>query len=257
MNNQSKQYLLGLLKEGKRLDGREILSYRKPLKVEYGVSKTAEGSAKVTLGDTEVIVGVKLEMGTPYPDSPDTGTIMVGAELLPLSSPEFEPGPPTLKAIELARVVDRGIRESGAVDFKKLCVKSGEKAWTVIIDIVTINDAGGLFDVCGLGALAALKDTKFPEFDGEKIDYKKKTDQGVELVKEPIPVTVYKIGEHFIVDPTNEEDKLSDARLTITSIANGNLCALQKGGEMPLSTTDIEKMIDIAIEKSKELRSAL
>jgi len=127
MNNGT--YLQKLLNEGKRLDGRKILDYRKPLKVEYGISKTAEGSAKVTLGETEVLAGVKLEIGTPYPDAPDKGTIMVGAEQLPLSNKDFESGPPSESAIEWARITDRAIRESGTIDFKKMCITPGEKVW--------------------------------------------------------------------------------------------------------------------------------
>src|SRR3989338_935564 len=111
MDEELKQHVIMLLESDKRLDGRKPLEYRKPLKVEYGFTKTAEGSAKVTLGETEVIVGIKMEVGEPYPDTPDQGTIIVGAELLPLSNPEFELGPPGIQAIELARVVDRGIRE--------------------------------------------------------------------------------------------------------------------------------------------------
>jgi exosome complex component RRP42 len=257
MSDGAKAYLLGLLDKGKRMDGRAILDIRKPVTVEYGISKTAEGSAKVTIGDTQVLAGVKMEVGVPYPDTPDKGTIMVGAELIPLSSPEFEPGPPSMKAIELARVVDRGIRESKALDFKKMCIQEGEKVWNYLIDVVTLNDAGNLIDASGLAALAALKDAKYPEFDGEKIDYKAKTDKGIDLLKEPIPVTVFKIGKYFIVDPTTDEEKLVEARLTITTTSDGTLCALQKGGDLPLSMDDISQMIDIAKEKVKILKEAL
>ncbi|MBR9699043.1 exosome complex protein Rrp42 [Candidatus Woesearchaeota archaeon] len=252
-----KSHIIKLLDNGKRLDGRSALDIRQPLIVEYGVSKTAEGSAKVTCGETEVIVGVKMEMGTPYPDSPDKGTIMVGAELLPLSSPDYEPGPPSIKAVELARVVDRGLRESKAIDFKKLCIEKGEKVWIVIIDIVTINDAGGLFDISALAALAALKDAKFPDMVDGKLDYRNPGKKPVELSKEPIAVTVYKLGKYFIVDPLTEEDKAMDARLTITTTADGTICALQKGGDHPLTEEEVSKMIDIASEKSKEYRKAL
>ncbi len=257
MDLRLKSHMIKLLDEGKRLDRRAPLDYRTPLKVEYGISKTAEGSARVTLGDTIVLAGIKLEISTPYPDSPDTGTIMVGAELVPMSSPDYEPGPPSIKAVELARVVDRGIRESKALDFKKLCIKKGEKSWTVIIDLVTVNDDGGLFDVCALAALAALKDTKFPEIVDDVIDYKKKSKKGIELSKSPIAVTVYKEGKHFLVDPTREEEKAIDSRLTITTAEDGTLCALQKGGESPLTTEDISNMFDIALEKAKILRGAL
>ena len=252
-----RSHIINLLNLGRRLDGRKLTEYRGPITVEYGVVKTAEGSARVKIGDTEVMVGVKMEIGEPYPDMPNEGTIIVGAELLPLSNPEFEPGPPGIQAIELARVVDRGIRESKALDFKKLCIEKGEKIWMVIIDICPINDAGNLFDASSLAALAALKDTKFPAFDDDKIDYKTKTDKSLKLEKVPIAVTVIKIGDKFIVDPDIEEERAIDARLTVSSIENGTLCALQKGGDAPLTQEEIDEMLDIGIEKAKELRKYL
>lgn len=257
MHQELRSHIISLLNAGIRLDGRKLTEYRKPIEVETGVVKTAEGSARVKIGETDVIVGVKLEVGEPYPDTPDEGTIIVGAELLPLSNPEFELGPPGIQAIELARVVDRGIRESKAIEFKKLCITAGEKIWMVVIDICPINDAGNLFDASSLAALAALQSTKYPKFDGEKVDYKEKTDKKLELEKTPIAVTVIKIGDKFIVDPDIEEEKVIDARLTVSSIEDGTLCALQKGGDYPLTAEDIDKMLDIGIEKGKELRKCL
>ncbi len=257
MHRELRSHIISLLNADTRLDGRKLTEYRKPIEVEQNVVKTAEGSARVKIGETEVIVGVKLEVGEPYPDLPDQGTIIVGAELLPLSNPEFELGPPGIQAIELARVVDRGIRESKCIDFKKLCVESGKKVWLIIIDICPINDAGNLFDASSLAALAALKDAKFPSFDGEKIDYKTKTDKKLPLEKTPIAVTVIKIGEKFIVDPDIEEEKAIDARLTVSAIEDGTLCALQKGGDFPITVEDVEKMLEIGIEKGKELRKYL
>ncbi|MBI2660013.1 exosome complex protein Rrp42 [Candidatus Woesearchaeota archaeon] len=257
MHRELRNHIIGLLSANTRLDGRKLTEYRKPIELEQGVVKTAEGSARVKIGETDVIVGVKLEVGEPYPDTPNEGTIIVGAELLPLSNPEFELGPPGIQAIELARVVDRGIRESKAIDFKKLCIAPGEKIWMVIIDICPINDAGNLFDASSLAALAALKNTKFPELEGEKVDYKVKTDKGLELEKTPIAVTVIKIGDKFIVDPDTEEEKAVDARLTVSSIEDGTLCAMQKGGDYPLTIEDIDKMLEIGIEKAKELREYL
>lgn len=257
MYRDLKEHIIKLLKADTRLDGRKPLEFRKPITVETGVTKTAEGSARVKIGGTEVIVGVKLEIITPYPDAPDQGTIMVGAELLPLSSPDFESGPPGIKAIELARVVDRGIRESKAIDFKALCVEEGEKAWVVVIDICSINEEGNLLDASALATLAALKDTRFPKYEDGKIIYEEKTDKKLPLTKEPLPVTVLKIGDKFIVDPVIDEEKVLDARLTVASTSDGTLCAMQKGGEDPLTTEDILKMVDIALDKSKELRGAL
>jgi len=257
MNEEMKTHITQLLETDTRLDGRKLLEYRKPVNVEYGFTKTAEGSAKVTLGETEVLAGVKMEVGTPYPDKPDAGTIICGAELLPLSNPEFESGPPGIQAVEIARVVDRGIRESKCIDFKKLCVKKGEQVWLIIIDVVTLNDAGNLFDASSLAAYAALQNTVFPEFDGEKVDYKKKSKKKIDLQNIPLSVTVCKIGSKFVVDPTTDEEKAIDARLTVATLEDGTLCAMQKGGDTPLTEEEIAKMIDIGVEKGKELRGAL
>ena len=257
MHRELRSHIIGLLNADIRLDGRKLTEYRAPVEAEFDVIKTAEGSARVRIGETDVMVGVKLEVGKPYPDNPDEGTIIVGAELLPMSNPEFELGPPGIQAIELARVVDRGIRESKALDFKKLCITAGEKVWLVIIDICPINDAGNLLDAASLAAITALKHTRYPSFDGEKIDYKTKTDKSLELEKVPIAVTIIKIGEKFIVDPDTEEEMVVDARLTVSSIEDGTLCALQKGGDFPLTSEDIEKMLDVGIEKGKELRDYL
>ena len=125
--------IVSLIKEGKRIDGRRLDEYRK-ISVEKNISDNANGSARVTLGKTEVLVGIKMVPGTPYPDNPNQGTISVGTELLPLASPEFEVGPPREAAIELARVVERGIRESKTIDFMTLCVREGELVWIVFID---------------------------------------------------------------------------------------------------------------------------
>ncbi len=108
--NVNKEHILNLLKNKKRMDGRKLDEQRE-IVVEQGVSKNADGSAKVKIGDTEVIAGVKFNLSVPYPDTLDEGVLSVSAEFLPIACPEFEAGPPTEKAIELARVVDRGIRE--------------------------------------------------------------------------------------------------------------------------------------------------
>ena len=257
MYRELRSHIISLLEAGTRLDGRKPIDYRKPIEIEHGIVKTAEGSARVKIGETDVMVGVKLEVGEPYPDTPNEGTIIVGAELLPMSNPEFEPGPPGIQAIELARVVDRGIRESKALDFKKLCIEPGKKIWMVVIDICPINDAGNLFDASSLAALAALKNTAYPSFDGEKVDYKIKTTKKLELEKVPIAVTVARIGSKLIIDPDTEEEKVIDSRLTVSSIEDGTLCALQKGGDFPLTQEEVNKMLDLGIEKGKELRKYL
>ena len=256
MTDIIKQNLLKNLDKGVRLDGRKLDEYREVV-VKTGVSANAEGSATVRIGNTEVMAGVKMLVEKPYPDKPDEGSIMVGAELLPLSNPSFEMGPPGIWAIEIARVVDRGIREAGALDTKALCIEAGEKVWIISVDICTLNDEGNLLDASSLATIAAIKNAVFPEYDGTTIDYKKKTDKKIKLLKEPIEVTVYKIGKHFIVDPVTDEEKAIDARLTVAVLEDGRICALQKGGDATLRENDIDIMVDLAAKKAAELRKKL
>ncbi len=255
-NESMQQHLLGAFNKGIRFDSRKLTEYR-PIKVEYGVSKTAEGSARVKIGDTEVIAGVKLFVDKPYPDMPEDGSLMVGVELLPMASPEFEAGPPDVQSIELARVVDRGIREAKAIDTKKLCITAGEKVWIVSIDICAINDDGNLLDAAGLASLAALQDAVFPHYTGAKLDYRTKTDKRLPLTKLPVGVTVYKMGNNLFVDPSLVEERVFDVRLTVTTIVGGVLCALQKGGDGQLTLDEIKQMVELGSQKADELRKYL
>lgn len=254
-----KESVLKYLKSSLRYDGRDLLQFRN-MTVETGISESAEGSARVVLGDTIVLAGVKMEIGAPYPDTPKQGGLMVNAELTPLSSPKFETGPPGDEANELARIIDRGIRESKFIDQEALCIKEGEKVWTVLIDLVTVNASGNLIDACAIATIAALKDARFPAAN-EKfvIDYTKKTDKRLPLQedREPITVTVAKIGEHLLADTTPEEEDVIDARLSVAIIPNGKVSAMQKGGDVPFSIEEIDTIIGIAIEKSAELRKLL
>lgn len=250
----TKKSIEEFLKEGRRLDGRKPDEFRK-FKIETDVVEKAEGSATVTLGDSEVIVGVKLNVGTPFSDTPDQGVLMTGAELTALSHDEFEMGPPGPDAIELARVVDRAIRESEIIDLDTLCITAGEAVWTVFVDIYTLNADGNLFDAACLAAMSALSTAKMPEYkDGEVIreNLKKKLPMKGKVVS----ATFAKIGDHILVDPTMDEEEASEARLTV-GIKEGNIVSLQKGGEGGFTDKEVDEMLDRALKHSKNLLKAL
>ncbi|VVB83970.1 Exosome complex component Rrp42 [uncultured archaeon] len=242
------------LSQGKRFDNRKLDEFRE-LTIETGISKNAEGSARVKLGKTEVIAGIKLDVSAPYPDSKDKGNLMVTSELLPLSSPRFDVGPPQFESIELARVIDRGIRESGFIELDKLCIKEGEKVWTVFIDLYSLNDDGNLFDAAGIAAIAALKTAKIPKYDEEegKTLFGEWTNNNVPLSKEvPISITVHKIGDKLIVDPTREEEDISETRVTICS-ADGTIHSMQKGESKELSIEEFNQILDLAEKTEREI----
>lgn len=211
-----------LVADGKRVDGRKLDEYRS-LNIEKGLIDSAEGSARVKLGSTDVIVGIKMIEGEPYADSPNRGVLITSAELIPMASPVFESGPPRENAVELARVVDRGIRESGTVDFGKLSIAPGEKVWVLFVDIHVIDYGGNLFDAASYGTMAALTTTKVP---ASKLGLE---DFPLELTCYPVSITAAKINNHILFDPILDEENIADARLTITTDENGGIRAMQKG----------------------------
>jgi exosome complex component RRP42 len=253
----NKRQISELLSLGKRLDGRGLTDHRE-VQVEFGVIDKAEGSARVLLGKTEVIVGIKIETGTPFPDVPNAGVLTVNAEFLPLASPEFETGPPREEAIELARVVDRGLRESKAIDLEKLCIEPGKNVFIIFVDVYIINHDGNLIDASALASLAALLNTKIFNYEIKEGKIEIKTGYTpLQVTNYPIAVTLAKINNTLIADPWLEEERVMDARLTITLEKDEQICATQKSGSAPITREQISEALKIAREKAKELREHL
>jgi exosome complex component RRP42 len=255
MLKASESYVRKLVEEGMRVDNRKFDEFR-PIKIEKDVIKTAEGSARVLIGNTHVLVGVKLSVGEPFSDMPDEGVLIVNAELVPVASPTFEPGPPNENAIELARVVDRGIRESHCIDLESLCIQKGKEVWMINIDIHVLDHDGNLIDASALGAITALLNTKIPKYENSKIIYGE-FERELPIKDLPIAITTTKISDKLLIDLNVEEENAMDARVTLTTNEKGELCSAQKGGEGFFTTKEIEEAVDLSILKGKEIRKLL
>jgi len=246
-----------MIEKGQRLDGRGLTDYRE-IKVEQGLIERAEGSARVFLGKTQVLVGIKVEKGTPFPDTPNEGVQTVNAELVPLASANFEPGPPDENSIELARIVDRGIRESKAIDTGKLCIEPGKKVFVVFVDVYVLNHDGNLIDASAIAAVSALMNTKMPNYEIEDGEVKIKTGYTpLPMKSHPITVTIGKIGSNLIVDPWLEEEQVMDSRISMAINDDGNICAMQKGGSGYFTPQQILEASKLVQEKAAELRKKL
>lgn len=246
------EFIQELLEKGERLEKRAFDEYR-PIEIKTDISKKAEGSALVRLGKTEVVAGVKLEIGEPFPDAPEEGVLVVNAEFTPLAHPEFEPGPPGEDAIELARIVDRAIRESQAIALEKLVISPGEKVWNVFVDIAVLNHQGNLIDAASLASIAALLHTQIPKIEGDEIirgEYVGK----LPVIYKPIVVTVGKYKQMLLVDPQIEEEEILEAKLSVGVRDDDKICALQKQGLGTFKLEEVDKILDLAIEKARELR---
>jgi exosome complex RNA-binding protein Rrp42 (RNase PH superfamily) len=73
-----------------------------------------DGSSEVQLGETRVMGHVTAQLVPPYRDRPNEGTLAIFTEFSPMADPAFEPGRPGESAIELGRIIDRGLRSPGS-----------------------------------------------------------------------------------------------------------------------------------------------
>ncbi|PSG99064.1 MAG: RNA-binding protein [Nanohaloarchaea archaeon SW_7_43_1] len=247
-----------MVKNGERLDGRELDEYREIEIIPDFISETAAGSAKVTIGNTQVVIGLSVSLEEPYSDRPDSGTIVTNAELAPMAHKEYESGPPQEDGVELARVVDRGIREAEAVDLEELCIKSGEKVMTVFIDAHILNDDGSLIDACSLAAMTALMTGTLPKYDEETDTLKRDNrEREIPLQEEPVTVTAHKINGEIVWDTTGTEEDAQGSRLTVSINEHGNIVAMQKGETHPFTQQEIMDIVDEAENKTEKLRKQL
>ena len=255
--NVKKNSILKLAEAGKRIDDRAFDEYRKIELINNYVPR-AEGSTLIKLGKTQLIAGVKVETMTPFPDTPEEGILMINGELVPIASNDFFSGPPDEDSIELARVVDRGVRESKMVDVSKLCITPGELVYSVMVDIHVLDYDGNLFDAANIAVVNALWNAKMPKVEDGKIvknDVSDKEYSGFVPVKEkPMSCTFVKLGSKNLIDPIIDEEKVSDCRMTMTITEKDCMCAAQKSNFGFYSKADLDEMLDMAILKSKENR---
>jgi len=252
-----KQQMWEAISKGKRLDGRNLDEIR-PIEAEVNVIRKANGSSKVNLGNSEVVAGVKVETGRPFEGLENKGALILSAEILPTASPYIEPGPPDEETIELARVVDRGIRESEMIDLDKLVLVPGEIVYTIFVDCSIINADGNLFDATSYAVVSALISSKIPIFkvqDGKVID--SGDVQEPPLTTIPISITAARVGDTVILDPTAEEEACMDARITITTNSNSDFTAFQKGSTGAFTLEQLKKTAEAARIKGIEVRSKI
>jgi exosome complex component RRP42 len=253
MNEIKRDTLSALISAGKRGDGRGMYDYRK-VQIQPAILQNAEGSSLASIGKSQVMAGIKFDIAAPFADRPNEGVLSTSADLLPIASHLFEPGPPSAESIELARVVDRGIRSANIIDLGSFFIEEG-KVLAVYIDLYTLDHDGNLIDCASLAAMSALLNARMPKVEEGKIVRGEFT--GKLSVKEKVVTCTFgKIGGKTFLDPSLDEEKGMDCRLTLATTPT-HLCAAQKGGWGTISEKDLLELLDISMEKGKELRAHL
>lgn len=258
VSSLEKNYILKLLKQGKRVDGRGLYDFR-DVKIKCGFVPKSEGSADVFLGDTRVMCGVKYDIGKPFPDNPDKGVATVMSEYVPMASPMFESGRPGEESIQLARVVDRGIRHSDCINYEKLCIKAGEYVYILFVDCYVMDYYGNLTDASAIAAIAALMSTQLPRavLDKKGEPVWDGTMQPLEIKEIPLSVTFGKIENIYFVDPSLSEELVMEGSIAFAVDEKNHISSIQKYGNATWTVDEILEVSKKAIEIGNDLRQKL
>eukprot|EP01128_Nolandella_sp_AFSM9_P012875 TRINITY_DN9711_c0_g1_i1.p1 TRINITY_DN9711_c0_g1~~TRINITY_DN9711_c0_g1_i1.p1 ORF type:complete len:433 (+),score=123.16 TRINITY_DN9711_c0_g1_i1:107-1300(+) len=259
VSRNEREFIEESLREGLRVDGRAVFDYR-ALRITFGKE---HGQVQIQLGRTRIYVVTTCKVIEPLPDRGTEGFFTFAVDFSPIASPKFEAGRKTAEGIELGRIIERGLRESRAIDTEALCIVAGEKVWSIRLDVHVMDDNGNLVDACSIAAITALYHFRRPDITiGETVTVHSITE------KPPVPLSIHHMplcvtfaifqdGDVAIVDPNWKEERVMEGRITLILNIHKELCGVQKAGGVPLSPEAILKMAKIAMVKVKELTHIL
>ncbi|KAA8526613.1 hypothetical protein F0562_008184 [Nyssa sinensis] len=265
-----KRFIQGGIAQDLRSDGRKRLTYR-PINVETGVIPQANGSARVKMGATDVIASVKAELGRPSLSQPDKGKVAIYVDCSPTAAPMFEGRGGEVLSTELSAALQRCLLggKSGAgagIDLSSLSVVEGKVCWDLYIDGLVVSSDGNLLDALGAAIKAALSNTGIPKVN-VAANVSSNEQPEVEISDEeflqfdtsgvPVIVTLTKVGRHYIVDATSEEESQMSSAVSVSINRQGRICGLTKRGGAGLDPSVILDMISVAKYASERLINKL
>lgn len=248
-------FTLEALRQNFRLDGRAFDQFRD---VEISFGKEL-GDATVKMGNTIVQCRISCQITQPYEDRPLEGLFLISTENSPMAGPQFENGNNTGEdEVLCARIIEKAVRRSGALDVEGLCIVAGSKCWAVRADVHFLDCDGGFIDASCLAVMTALLHFKKPDISvlGDKVtvhplDEREPVSLGILHV--PICVTFSFFNpqdteenikgdsnaEIAIIDATLKEELLRDGVLTVTLNKNREVVQVSKAGGLPMDALSL------------------
>ncbi|KAL4672622.1 hypothetical protein H8957_009551 [Semnopithecus entellus] len=251
--------------EDLRVDGRGCEDYR-CVEVETDVVSNTSGSARVKLGHTDILVGVKAEMGTPKLEKPNEGYLEFFVDCSANATPEFEGRGGDDLGTEIANTLYRIFNNKSSVDLKTLCISPREHCWVLYVDVLLLECGGNLFDAISIAVKAALFNTSIPRVqvledeEGSKdIELSDDPYDCIRLSVENVPciVTLCKIGYRHVVDATLQEEACSLASLLVSVTSKGVVTCMRKVGKGSLDPESIFEMMETGKRVGKVLHASL
>ncbi|XP_062846351.1 exosome complex component RRP42 [Trichomycterus rosablanca] len=265
VSEAEKVYIMHGVRDDLRVDGRGCEDYRH-MEIETDVVSNTDGSAKVSLGQTDVLVGIKAEIGRPRPMVPDEGYLEFFVDCSANATPEFEGRGGEELGVELSNTLYKVFNNRHSLDLKSLCICSGEHCWVLYVDVLLLQCDGNLFDAMSIAIKAALFNTRIPkvhisenEEGGKEIELSDDPYDCMRLNVENVPciVTLCKIGHRHVVDATLQEKTCSVASLLISVTHKGMVTCARKLGGGSLDPESIFEMTETGKRVGKALHAPL
>ncbi len=219
-----------------RSDGRRPDQLR-PTRIEVGVLRFAEGSARITVGETVVLCAATVdERVPPFLKGRGQGWVTAEYGMLPRSSGdrinrEAVQGRQGGRTLEIQRLIGRSLR--AVTDLKSL----GER--TVILDCDVLEADGGTRTASITGACVALHQAMTWLVEQGKIPYHPLRD----LVS---AVSVGVRGSESLLDLCYEEDSRADVDMNVVMTGSGEFVEVQGTAEgRPFDRKSLDRMLDL------------
>ncbi|NP_001086766.1 exosome component 7 S homeolog [Xenopus laevis] len=265
LSEAEKVYVLHGVQDDLRTDGRGCEDYR-CIEVESDVVSNTTGSARVKIGHTDVLVGVKAEMGTPKLERPGEGYLEFFVDCSANAAPEFEGRGGEELGTEIAFMLYKIFDNRSSIDLESLCIQAREHCWVLYVDVLLLECGGNLFDTISVAVKAALFNARIPKVrvledeEGGK-DFELSDDPydcvRLNVVNVPCIVTLSRIGHRHVVDATLQEEACSVASLLISVTSKGILTCMRKIGKGSLDPESIFEMIETGKHVAKSLHTSL
>lgn len=263
----------------------------RPVELQLGVIAQAAGSARLHLGATDVIVGVKVEVGPPAPSAPDQGRLQVSVEFSPCASPEYQGKSGETSGETIAAAIEASLRPSGGskgtkpgpgpgsakgagaasststssvasgLDLRQLCILAGKTVWWLSVDALVLNDDGNVLTAISAATLAALRDTRVPKVevvtDGGEEEIELDDSPGaawrLDVGAVPLVLSVSQVGSRCVVDLTAAEERCCSSAAHVAVNAKGKVCGVSTEGRGGAEAATLLMMLETAQKLGPQL----
>jgi ribonuclease PH len=229
-----------------RIDGRTPQQLR-PITIERGWSKHAEGSVLVSFGDTKVFCTASVTEGVPrWRKGSGEGWVTAEYSMLPRATNtrgdrESVKGRIGGRTHEISRLIGRSLR--AVIDYKAL----GEN--TIVLDCDVLQADGGTRTAAITGAYVALA-------DAVAWAQRKKL---IKAGRQPLTGTVSAVSVGIVggvplLDLCYEEDVKADTDMNVVCTGDGRFVEVQGTAEAePFARDELNALLDLAVAGCTEL----